>query len=95
VVKLLLATDSVDLSSKDTYYDRTPLSWAAMNGQKAVVKLLLLALDGVDPNSKDAQVRSDAAIVGGGERTRGRSTTYTSSDGVGESKSMTNLGFSH
>ena len=41
VVKLLLATGKVDVDSKDTEYDQTPLSWAAAGGHEAVVKLLL------------------------------------------------------
>ncbi|KAI9771507.1 MAG: hypothetical protein M1840_002127 [Geoglossum simile] len=41
VVKLLLATEKVDVNSKDSHYGQTPLSWAAGNGHEAVVKLLL------------------------------------------------------
>jgi ankyrin repeat protein len=41
VVKLLLETGKVNADSKDSGYDRTPLSWAARNGHAAVVKLLL------------------------------------------------------
>ena len=52
VVKLLLATGQVDVDSKDTIYNRTPLSWAAENGHEAVVKLLL-ATGQVDVDSKD------------------------------------------
>jgi len=40
VVKLLLAENSVDPDFKDNN-GRTPLSYAASNGQEAVVKLLL------------------------------------------------------
>jgi hypothetical protein len=43
---LLVATE---LDSKDTNYGRTPLSWAAVNGHEAVVKLLL---------EKDAELES-------------------------------------
>jgi ankyrin repeat protein len=35
----------------------TPLSWAARNGQEAVVKVLLTT-DGVDPDSKDRKLRT-------------------------------------
>ena len=41
VVKLLLEMDGVDLNSTDDIYGRSALSWAAENGHKAVVKLLL------------------------------------------------------
>jgi ankyrin repeat protein len=40
------------ITRTDTKYGGTPLSWAAENGQEVVVELLL-AKDGVDPNSKD------------------------------------------
>jgi len=39
-VKLLLEKGA-ELETKDEYYGRTPLSWAAENGHEAVVKLLL------------------------------------------------------
>jgi ankyrin repeat protein len=54
---------------KDTY-NRTPLSWAAGKGLKAVVKLLL-ANEGVDPNSNSGSLRWDDTVVGGAEGTRG------------------------
>ena len=47
-----MAENGVEPDSKDTYYGRTPLSWAAENGHEEIVKLLL-ASDGVDPDSKD------------------------------------------
>jgi ankyrin repeat protein len=50
VVKLLLA-DSTDWDSKRNY-GQTPLSRAVVEGHEAVVKLLL-AKNGIDPNSKD------------------------------------------
>ncbi|KAI9776598.1 MAG: hypothetical protein M1839_009502 [Geoglossum umbratile] len=52
-VKLLLATEKIDVDSKNSYNRRTPLSWAAENGQEAVVKLLL-ATEKVDVDSKDS-----------------------------------------
>ncbi|KAK7398580.1 hypothetical protein QQX98_012036, partial [Neonectria punicea] len=52
VVELLLATEGVDVNSKDEVYGQTPLSWAAENGHEAIVKLLL-ANEGVDVDSKD------------------------------------------
>jgi ankyrin repeat protein len=39
VVKLLLATNGVELDSKDNT-GRTPLAWASDNGHEVVVKLL-------------------------------------------------------
>jgi ankyrin repeat protein len=50
-VKLLLATDSINPVSKDTY-GQTLLSCAAGNGHHAVVKMLL-ATDGINPDPKD------------------------------------------
>ncbi|KAI9763767.1 MAG: hypothetical protein M1840_009092 [Geoglossum simile] len=49
-VKLLLASEKVDVDSKDSS-GRTPLSWAAESGHEAVVKLLL-ATERVDVDSK-------------------------------------------
>jgi len=40
VVKLLLEKGA-RLETKDEYYSRTPLSWAASRGQEVVVRLLL------------------------------------------------------
>ncbi|KAI9771530.1 MAG: hypothetical protein M1840_002150 [Geoglossum simile] len=53
VVKLLLATEKVDVDSKDSNYGQTPLSWAAGSAHEAVVKLLL-ATEKVDVDSKDS-----------------------------------------
>lgn len=47
IVKLLLATERVNVNSQDYSSRYTPLSEAARNGHVAVVKLLL-ATDGVD-----------------------------------------------
>jgi ankyrin repeat protein len=57
VVKLLLATERVDVNSKDTKYGQTPLWMAAVGGHEAVVKLLLEK--GVDPNLKPTSGYSD------------------------------------
>jgi ankyrin repeat protein len=37
----LLLEKGARLESQDTEYSQTPLSWTAMNGNEAVVKLLL------------------------------------------------------
>jgi ankyrin repeat protein len=52
VVKLLLEKGA-NLESKDDYYGRTPLSWAAEKGHEAVVKLLLDK--GANLESKDKE----------------------------------------
>ena len=44
-------------SQRHQYYSQAPLSWAAENGHDAVVKLLL-AKEGVNPNSKDCYYRT-------------------------------------
>ena len=62
IMKLLLEKGA-DLNSKDNPYNRTPLSWAAERGHEAVVRLLL-AKDGVDPDSRDSHLD--------GRRCRGR-----------------------
>jgi ankyrin repeat protein len=51
VVRLLVERDDVEVDSKDDY-GRTPLSWAAERGHKAVVQLLVERVD-VEVNSKD------------------------------------------
>ncbi|KAK5633192.1 hypothetical protein RRF57_008906 [Xylaria bambusicola] len=51
IVKLLLATDGVDVNLQDEY-GRTPLAWAVRRRRETVIKLLL-ATDGVDVNLQD------------------------------------------
>jgi hypothetical protein len=63
ITKLLLEK-GVDLNSKDNPYNRTPLSWAAEKGHEAVVRLLL-AKDGVDPDSKDYYGRTPLSWAAG------------------------------
>ena len=46
VVKLLLTRGDIEINTKKSWRDRTPLSWAAGNGHSEVVKLLL-AHDGI------------------------------------------------
>jgi hypothetical protein len=67
VVKLLLKTGKVEVNSKDKN-GLTPLSWAARNGHEAIVKLPLAT----GRRRLEGQCRSDAALVGGRERARGR-----------------------
>jgi ankyrin repeat protein len=49
---ITLLKNGLNPNLKDTY-GRTPLSWAAENGHETVVRLLL-ATDGVDPDSRDS-----------------------------------------
>ena len=49
-MKLLLGLEDVNPDTPDTEHGRTPLSWAAENGYKGIVRLLLERED-VDPNS--------------------------------------------
>ncbi|KAK2747592.1 hypothetical protein FQN55_004946 [Onygenales sp. PD_40] len=51
VSELLIAADGVDLDAADDY-GRTPLYWAARNGQVGLVKLLVVA-NGVNLNPRD------------------------------------------
>jgi len=64
VVKLLLATDSVDPDSKDNV-GRTPLSWAAWSGHDVNVKAAART-SGVIPDSKDKHGRTPLLWVGDG-----------------------------
>jgi ankyrin repeat protein len=50
---IALLKNKYNLNVKDTY-DRTPLLWAAQKGHETVVRLLL-AKDGVDPDSKNSE----------------------------------------
>ncbi|RYC81153.1 hypothetical protein BFJ63_vAg15952 [Fusarium oxysporum f. sp. narcissi] len=63
IVKLLLATEGVDVNLKDDY-GRTPLSWASENGHEEIVKLLL-ATEGVDVDSKDDYGRTPLSWAAG------------------------------
>ncbi|RSL61425.1 hypothetical protein CEP54_006268 [Fusarium duplospermum] len=60
IVKLLLATEGVEVDSKATGVingGRTPLSFAAQNGHETIVKLLL-ATEGVEADSKATSERN-------------------------------------
>ena len=65
VVKLLLDTGKVDVSSKDGS-GRTPLSWAAEKGHEAVVKLLL-DTGKVEVDSEDVHGRTPLSWAAGNE----------------------------
>lgn len=54
---MALFREGHDPNVKDTY-GRTPLSWAARNGQEAVVRLLLEERPCIDPGSKDMDDRT-------------------------------------
>jgi hypothetical protein len=56
VVERLLLEGKAEIDSKDSYYGRTPLSWAAENGHEAVVRLLLKGKAEID--SKDSDDRT-------------------------------------
>ncbi|KAI1445813.1 hypothetical protein F5Y02DRAFT_426408 [Annulohypoxylon stygium] len=58
IIFFLLSIDNLDLNQRDSYEGRTPLSWAASNGQKITMKLLLEK--GADIESKDN--REEATI---------------------------------
>ncbi|KFY72189.1 hypothetical protein V499_07656 [Pseudogymnoascus sp. VKM F-103] len=62
VVKLLLATDGVDPSSKLTGLRVTSLYFAAGKGHEAIVRLLL-AQEGVDPESMDSYGQSVLSLA--------------------------------
>ncbi|EXU98174.1 ankyrin repeat protein [Metarhizium robertsii] len=49
----LLLDKGAEVNLKDSKYDRTPLSWAAINGREAIVKLLLDK--GAEVDSKDSK----------------------------------------
>ena len=66
IVKLLLDTGKVDSDSRD-YFGRTPLWLAAENGYEPIVKLLREYRQGGRGLELE---RSDAAVVGCGERVR-------------------------
>jgi ankyrin repeat protein len=51
-VKILFEKDGVHSNSRDKYNGWAPLLWSVVNGHEAVMKLLL-AMDGVNPESKD------------------------------------------
>jgi ankyrin repeat protein len=70
VVKLLLETSKAEVNSKDRIDNRTPLSWAAEKGHKAVVKLLL-ETGKAEVNSKGGNDNWTPALVGFREWARG------------------------
>ncbi|KKP00157.1 hypothetical protein THAR02_07741 [Trichoderma harzianum] len=70
IVQMLLATGKVDINGRDGEHKETPLIWAAKNGHKGIVKLLLDA--GADVNVKEQNLGETAltlAIEGGHETT--------------------------
>ena len=52
MVKLLLIKNNINSASQETFYYKMLLLWIAKNKYKAMVKLLL-AMDGINPDSKD------------------------------------------
>jgi ankyrin repeat domain-containing protein 50 len=62
VVTLLLETGKVEIDSKDNEYDRTPLSWAVLEGYEAIVKLLL-ETDKVDVDLRDWADRTPLSLA--------------------------------
>lgn len=73
-VKLLLATEKVDIDSKDKH-DRTALLWAARGGHVAIIKLLL-ATGKADVNSKDKHGNTPPLLSASAELARRKSRLY-------------------
>ena len=63
LVKLLLASDGVNLNSRD-YLKRTPISWAAANGHTEVI-VILLENGGLNPDLKDIFGRTPLSYAAG------------------------------
>ncbi|KAJ5653773.1 hypothetical protein N7490_000776 [Penicillium lividum] len=64
VVELFLDSKETEVDSKDSEYQRTPLSWAAENGHETVVKLLLQT-GKVDVDLKDVYQQTPLSWAAG------------------------------
>ena len=63
---MLLYTGKIEVDSEDST-GRTPLSWAAQNGNKAAVKMLLMT-GNVDVDLNDIYSRTPLSWAGSGNR---------------------------
>ena len=77
-VKRLLDAKA-DVTAKDEYYGRTALHWAAQNGHKEVVALLLDR--NPDLSRRDGRIWMDGVALGGVERAQGRGRAAVGQDG--------------